>query len=299
MGKRGFVFWATALCLAGACEEAEPRVEYIEIAAEDRACAPDEACGIVETSCTSSGCECGVAVNEKHLLRYQQMLAQCRGQGPLDHCETACDTPFAKCFEGVCVLSDQPTDLVRRGKSIRELCDDSGGTFVGCPECPPNTRCKACTPCTCPSTHRWSKRGCRKVIKTEPLDVRVEVRPPKVPLNRPLKARVHNDSRRTIWLKTFCGTPFFQARTESDQWETRYRLVPKRRCKAGAIKIARGKSRPFVVKTLDRLSDETGRLTEPGRFRFELIYTDASDDFRYFDAVYSDPFEAVSKRSRR
>jgi hypothetical protein len=103
MGGRRFFCW---IAIAGAglvgCEEAEPPPERLEIDAAHRSCQEGEACGVVETSCVSQGCECGVAVNAAHLLHYQQQLAECRGQNALATCDFQCQTPFGKCFEGAC-----------------------------------------------------------------------------------------------------------------------------------------------------------------------------------------------------
>ncbi len=299
MGERRFFCLLVIAGVSVGCEEAEPAQERIEVAADHRACADEDVCAVVETSCTSQGCECGVAVNEKHLLEYQQQLAECRGQGELATCDFRCETPFAKCFKGACVLTDEPVELFKRGRSLRKSCESTGGRYVGCPECPPNARCKSCVPCECPTSHRWTKKGCHKVVRTEPRDVVVEVRPPKIAMTQPLKVRVRNESKRTIWLKTLCGTPFYRGRKKQDQWETAYQLVPKRECKTGTIEIPAGKNRPFVVKTLSKLSTPSGELAEPGTYRFELAYTDGSESFRYYDTVYSAEFEAVSKRSRK
>lgn len=299
MGGRGILCCAAILIASAGCDEAEPRQEYIDIAAAHRSCVEGETCGVVETSCVSQGCECGVAVNADHLLEYQRQLAECRGQAELARCDSACETPFAKCFQGACVLTDEPVEIFKRGRSLRESCESTGGRYVGCPECPPNERCKSCVPCECPSTDRWTKKGCRKIVKTEARDILVEVRPRKIRLSQALKVRVHNESKRTIWLKTLCGTPFYQARKKQDQWETAYRLVPNGRCRTGAIEIRAGKHRPFVVKSLSKLSEPSGELTGPGTYRFELIYTDGSESFSQYDAVYSAEFDAVSNRSRK
>lgn len=299
MGGREFLCWIVIVGVSAGCEEAEPRQERIEVAAAHRACVDEDACGVVETSCFSQGCECGVAVNEKHLLEYQQQLAECRGQNEIATCDFRCETPFAKCFKGACVLTDEPVELFKRGRSLRESCESTGGRYVGCPECPPNARCKSCVPCECRSTHRWTKKGCHKVVRTEPRDVMVEVRPPTIAMTQSLKARIRNESKRTIWLKTLCGTPFYRGRKKQDQWETAYQLVPKRECKTSAVEIPAGKDRLFVVKTLSKLSAPSGELAEPGTYRFELTYTDGSESFRYYDTVYSAEFDAVSNRSRK
>lgn len=300
MGWRGFLCLCVSSALGTACEDPAPRQQYIDVASDHRSCTEEDQCGVVETSCVSIGCSCGVAVNATYLLDYQQELAECRGQEELTSCEGACDTPFAKCFRGACVLTDEPPILVRRGRDVSRLCQRTGGNYVGCPDCPPDARCASCLPCECPSSDRWTRKGCLRTVKTEPRDIRVEVRPKRAALNRPIKVRVHNDSRRTIWLKSKCGTPFYQARREQDQWEIQYQLVPDGRCRSSVVKIGAGRNRPFVVDSFAKLAGPSGHLAEPGTYRYELTYTDGSDDFRHFDTVYSAEFEAErSKRSRR
>ncbi|MEM9731254.1 MAG: hypothetical protein AAF997_21950 [Myxococcota bacterium] len=286
--------WALA-----ACENEAPRRQHIEIAPADRSCTEGETCAVVETSCVSIGCGCGVAVNEKRLLDYQRELAECRGAEPVTTCEGGCKTPFAKCFNGACVLTDEPPILVRRGQDVSRLCERTGGRYVGCPDCPPSERCKSCRPCECPSSDKWTRKGCRRMVKVEPRDILVEVRPKRTSLSRPLKVRVHNESRRPIWLKSVCGTPFYQARREEDQWEVRYQLVPDGRCKNGRVEIGPGKKRPFVVKSLDKLAAPNGSLINGGTLRYELTYSDDPESFAHFDEVYSAEFEAESKRSRK
>ena len=81
MGRRGLLCLMAMVGVSlGGCEEAEPRPAQIEVASAHRSCEADDACGVVETSCQSRGCECGVAVNQAHLLDYQKQLAECRGQ---------------------------------------------------------------------------------------------------------------------------------------------------------------------------------------------------------------------------
>ena len=68
MGERKVLLWAALACtLLVGCEETKPRLERIEVASAHRACEEGEACGVVETSCTSQGCRCGVAVNPDNI----------------------------------------------------------------------------------------------------------------------------------------------------------------------------------------------------------------------------------------
>ena len=300
MGARSLLCWIAivGVSLAG-CEEAEPRMERVEIASAHRSCEEGEACGVVETSCQSQGCECGIAVNEAHLLDYQRQLAECRGQNELATCDFECQTQFAKCFRGACVLTDEPPELFRHGRSVQALCESSRGTYTGCPECPPNERCKSCMPCECPSSHRWTKKGCRRVVKTEARDIQVETRPSVVSSTDKVKTRVNNNSKRAIWLKTLCGTPFYRARKKEDAWEKGYEPFHAVKCRTGAVEISPGSSRPFVVGNLGEFSEPSGEPTTPGTYRFEVTYTDGSKSFRHSAVVYSAEFELVTKLSKR
>jgi hypothetical protein len=253
----------------------------------------------VETSCRSAGCACGVAVNEDSLLDYQKQLAECRGQAELAVCDFACPTPFGKCFKGACVLTDEPPELFRRGRSVQAICERSRGTYVGCPECPPNERCKSCVPCECPSSHRWTARGCQAVVRTEARDIRIEARPWRVTPGDKIKTRVHNDSRRTIWLKTVCGTPFYRMRKKEDAWEQRYESFGGRDCRVGSMEIDPGESRPFVVRDLSEFEGPSGDTLNPGTYRFEVTYTDGTKSFRYRAPAYSAELELVAKLSSR
>ncbi len=300
MGERRLLSWAAMVCvLLAGCEETKPSVERIEIASAHRACEEDEVCGVVETSCTSQGCRCGVAVNEKYLLDYQKQLAECRGQEDLATCDFVCDTPFGKCFKGACVLTKDPPELFRGGRSVQVLCEGSRGTYVGCPECPPNEHCESCRPCECPSSHRWTKKGCRAVVKTEARDILVETRPSVVNRSDAVKARVHNKSKRPIWLKTVCGTPFHRLRKKEDAWEKRYEPFHEVKCRLGSVEISPGKNRPFVVENLAKFREPSGEPTTPGTFRFELTYTDGNDSFRHSAVVYSAQFDLAEKLSSR
>ncbi len=285
--------------VVASCEEPAPVQEFIEIAATHRSCVEGEACGVVETSCQSEGCECGVAVNESHLLAYQKELAECRGQTELDHCDFECETPFGKCFKGACVLTDEPSELFRRGKSVQSLCERTRGEYVGCPECPPNERCKSCVPCDCPSTDRWTKNGCRAVVKTEARDIRIETRPSRLAASDKVKTRVHNGSRRTIWLKTVCGTPFYRLRKKEDSWERGYEPFHEVKCKLGAVELDPGESRPFVIANLPRFEAPGGDRLSPGTYRFEVTYTDGTKSFKHSGAVYSPEFDLLAKVSSR
>lgn len=283
----------------GGCEKPEPRIERIEVASAHRACEEDEACGVVETTCTSEGCKCGVAVNERYLLDYQKRLAECRGLREIATCDFECKTPFGKCFKGACVLTDEPPELFRRGRSVQALCEGSRGTYVGCPDCPPNERCKSCRPCECPSSHRWSKKGCRVVVHTEARDIQVETRPAAFAPSDKVKARVHNNSKRAIWLKTVCGTPFYRARKKEDEWEKGYVPFHAVKCRMSSVEIAPGKNRPFVIDNFADFKEPAGQSVTPGTYRFELTYTDGSDSFRHYATVYSTQFDLMTKVSSR
>ena len=300
MGARSLLCWIAmvGVSLAG-CEEAEPRPERVEIASAHRSCEEGDTCGVVETSCQSQGCECGIAVNEAHLLDYQQQLAECRGRNELATCDFACETPFGKCFKGACVLTSEPHELFRRGRSVQALCERSRGTYAGCPECPPNERCKSCVPCECPSSHRWTTKGCQTVVKTEARDIQVETRPSAVTGSDKVKTRVHNNSKRTIWLKTTCGTPFHRLRKKEDAWEKGYEPFHAVKCRTGAVEIASGARRPFVVDNIDEFKSASGEAVSPGTYRFEVTYTDGSKSFPHSAVVHSAEFDLVTKVSRR
>lgn len=300
MGERGALCWvAMVVVLLGGCEDPEPRLERIEVASAHRACDEGDACGVVETSCTSQGCKCGAAVNEAHLLDYQKQLAECRGQAELATCDFECKKPFGKCFNGACVLTDEPPELFRGGRSVQALCEGSRGTYLGCPKCPPNERCKSCMPCDCQSSHRWTKKGCRAVVHTEARDILVEARPSMVTLSDKVKTRVHNNSKRTVWIKTVCGTPFYRARKKEDSWEKGYEPFHAVKCRLGSVEIAPGKNRPFVIDNLAKFREPSGDILSPGTYRFELTYTDGSENFRYSSLVYSTQFDLVAKLSSR
>ena len=300
MGKRGmFCVWLGSMVLTVGCEEPPLPQERIEIAPADRSCEEGEACGVVETSCTSVDCECGVAVHESRLLHYQKTLAECRGQGDLATCDFACETPFGKCFKGACVLTDEPPELFRRGRSVQTLCESSRGDYVGCPECPPNTRCKSCVPCACPSTHRWTSKGCRRVIQAEARDIPIEIRPSRLTLADKVKLRVHNETRGTLWLKTRCGTPFYKLRKKEDGWERDYESFQGIDCRESAVEIKRGKNRPFVVGNLTKFEGPDGGPLDPGTYRFELTFTDGRKSFLHHGSVYSGQFELTTRLSSR
>jgi len=288
-----------AVSAAPGCTEPEAPKERIEIAAAHRACEEGEACGVVETSCQSQGCECGVAVNEAYLIDYQEELAGCRGQTQLRTCDFQCEKPFGRCFKGACVLTSEPPELFRRGRSVQAVCEKRRGTYLGCPECPPNTRCKSCAPCDCPSSHRWTRQGCQAVVKTEARDIRIETRPPRITLDDKVKTRVHNDGKRTIWLKTVCGTPFYRARKKEDAWEKSYEPFHATKCRLGAIEIHPGKSRPFVISNLDHFAEPSGDALNPGTYRFEVTYTDGDKSFEHSAVVYSAEFDLIAQVSSR
>lgn len=300
MRKWRLLCWLGVLVsLLCGCDEEPARPERIEVASAHRACVEDDACGVVETSCRSQGCECGVAVNAAHLIRYQKELAECRGQDELAVCDFECATPFAKCFEGACVLTNEPPEMFRRGRSVQRLCEKTRGTYVGCPKCPPDTRCKSCMPCECLSSDRWTKKGCRPVVLTEARDIRVEVRPSIADPGDKIKARVHNDARRKIWLKTVCGTPFYRLRKKEDAWEKGYEPFHQKKCRVGSVDLDPGESKPFVVGSLKRFRDSSGDDATPGTYRFELTYTDGTKSFDHHAIVYSAELDVAPKRSRR
>jgi hypothetical protein len=298
---RGWIGYAILVTLVAwqGCETPEPPKHDIEIAAAHRACVDGDACGVVETSCTSQGCECGVAVNEAYLADYQKELAECRGQAELASCDFECEKPFGRCFQGACVLTSEPPELFRRGRSLQAVCEKTRGHYAGCPDCPPNTRCKSCVPCECPSSHRWTRKGCQAVVKTEARDIRIETRPSRLTLDDKVKTRVHNDSRRKIWLKSVCGTPFHRARKKEDAWEEIYEPFEATKCRVGAIEIDPGESRPFVITNLRDFTASSDRALTPGTYRFELTYTDGSQSFEYNSVVYSAEFDLIAKVSSR
>ena len=291
--------WLLGLTAVCGCESPDPAPERIEVAAAHRSCEDGDACGVVETSCTSVGCECGVAVNEAFLLDYQKELAECRGDGKLRVCDSTCETPFGRCFKGACVLTGEPPELFRKGRSVQALCEKARGTYVGCPECPPNARCKSCVPCECPSSHRWTKNGCKAVVKTEARNIRIETRPARLTLDDKVKTRVHNTSRRTVWLKTVCGTPFYRLRKKEDEWEHGYEPFHEVKCRLGAIELDPGERRPFVIGDLERFRTPSGDPMTPGTYRFEVTYTDGTKSFDHRAVVYSAPYELIAKISRR
>ncbi|MGD8607878.1 MAG: hypothetical protein PVH21_11325 [Myxococcales bacterium] len=288
------VLWTSA----SGCEEAEKPLERIEVAAGHRSCEEGEACGVVETSCTSQGCECGVAVNEAYLLDYQKQLAECRSERELTTCDFECRTPFGKCFNGACVLTSEPAELFRGARSVQALCESSRGTYVGCPQCPPKAPCPSCAPCECRSSDRWTGKGCRAVIQTEARDIRVEARPPRLTFDDEIKARVVNEAKRKIWLQTKCGTPFYRVRKKEDEWETQYQAMRDHKCTSGSVEIPPGSSRHFEIDNLDEFEDPSGASLLPGTYRFELTYSDKKGSFRYHGTVYSVELELVSKISQ-
>jgi hypothetical protein len=154
-------------------------------------------------------------------------------------------------------------------------------------------------PCECPSSHRWTKKGCRPVVQTEAREIRVEVRPASLSFEEKLKIRIHNDSKRTIWLKTICGTPFYRARKKEDAWEKGYGPFHATKCQAGSLELRSGASRPFVVTNLAKLEDASGESASAGTYRFELTYTDGNESFRYDAPVYSAEFDVVANRPRK
>jgi len=114
-----------------------------------------------------------------------------------------------------------------------------------------------------------------------------------------VKTRVHNNSKRPIWLKTLCGTPFFRARKKEDAWEKAYEPFHAVKCRVGAVEIAPRSSRPFVVANLKAFRELSGELPTPGTYRFEVTFTDGNKSFRHHAIVYSGEFDLVAKFSRR
>ena len=137
------------------------------------------------------------------------------------------------------------------------------------------------------------------MVKTEARDILVEIRPSVVNRSDDVKARVHNNSRRTIWLKTVCGTPFHRLRKKQDAWEKGYEPFHDVKCRLGSVEIAPGKNRPFVVGNLANFKEPSGESATPGTFRFELTYTDGNDGFQYSAVVYSAQFDLAEKLSSR
>jgi hypothetical protein len=136
-------------------------------------------------------------------------------------------------------------------------------------------------------------------VKTEARDIQIETRPAVVTASDKVKTRVHNNSRRPIWLKTICGTPFYRARKKEDAWEKRYEPLHADKCRTGSIEIAPGANRPFVVANLNEFAEPSGDPATPGTYRFEVTYTDQGKSFRHHAAVYSSEFDVAAKVSRR
>ena len=299
MGGRSALFGLALAVIWGACEKPEPRPERLEVASAHRACEEGDLCGVVETSCLSKGCECGVAVEESHLIDYQRKLAECRGDQELEVCEQACETPFAKCFNGACVMTNEPQEVYAHGRSMRGVCERTLGTYVGCPQCSPSARCPSCVPCDCPSSHRWTKKGCRAVVKTEARDILVEATPTQLTRSDWVKIRVKNNAKRKIWLKTVCGTPLHRARKKEDAWERGYEPFHELKCRVGAVQLNPGERRGFVVRHFGKFRSPEGDGVSPGTYRFELTYTDYGRRFVYRDVVYSSEFDVLARISRR
>jgi hypothetical protein len=136
-------------------------------------------------------------------------------------------------------------------------------------------------------------------VRAEARDIPIETRPSRVRLGDAIKTRVTNGTRRTIWLKTRCGTPFYRARKKEDAWETHYELFREKECREGAIKLDPGDVRPFVVARLSKLESPDGDRLTAGTYRFEVTYTDASKSFRHHGVVYSSEIELVQAVTQR
>ena len=136
-------------------------------------------------------------------------------------------------------------------------------------------------------------------MQVEARDIPIDIRPPRVKLSDTLKTRVSNDSRRTIRLKTRCGTPFYRARKKEDAWETRYDLSLDKECREGSIELRPDERRPFVVRSLAKLEGPDGGRPSPGTYRFEVTYADSERGFQRHGLVYSGEVELVHEVSRR
>jgi hypothetical protein len=127
----------------------------------------------------------------------------------------------------------------------------------------------------------------------------VEARPTAVSLTDKVKTRVHNNSKRAIWLKTVCGTPFYRARKKEDAWEKGYEPFHEVKCRVGSLEIAPRGSRPFVIPNLANFTEPSGESATPGTYRFEVTYTDGNKSFQHRAVVYSAEFDLVTKVSSR
>ena len=293
-----WVSWGLLACLGlASCRSEEPAPSHVSIAPDHRACQASEECVIVETSCQSSGCECGTAIHRAYLAEYEQKLSECRGDKELTQCESSCETPFAKCFRETCVLTKEPQEVVRKGQSLSEGCTSTGGEFLGCPECPPGELCKGCVPCSCPPRHRWGPRkGCRLVVKTEPHDIEVRVRRSKLTRTDKVMVQVENLSNRPVRLLTKCNTPLSSLRRKEDNWELSYGPFTDKSCKTGTVEIKPGKSRSFALRNLKKFSGPDGGPLEEGTYRFDLGYTESRVATKFAGIVFSDEFDLVGKR---
>ncbi len=110
---------------------------------------------------------------------------------------------------------------------------------------------------------------------------------------------MHNEAKRTIWLRTVCGTPFHRARKKQDAWETGYEPFHDKKCKQSAIELRPGASRPFVITNLSEFQDPSGEPVSPGTYRFELSYTDGTKSFKHSGTVYSASFDLITEVSAR
>ncbi|KPK14742.1 MAG: hypothetical protein AMJ62_12095 [Myxococcales bacterium SG8_38] len=137
------------------------------------------------------------------------------------------------------------------------------------------------------------------MVQTEAREIRVEARPPRLSLGEKIKTRITNDSKKKIWLKTVCGTPFYRARKKEDAWETQYEPFPEAECQIDSVAIAPGASRHFVIGNLGEFEDSSGTPVGPGSYRFELTYTDGDDSFLYHAIVYSTELDLVPTLSQR
>ena len=71
----------------------------------DRVCQTDDDCAIVSTRC--SNCECGVPVNKEYMGKYENAWRQLCHDYHGGVCEYNCPTPYARCVERQCLLSEK------------------------------------------------------------------------------------------------------------------------------------------------------------------------------------------------
>ena len=100
-------FWVLAtLFLAPGCAQGDSEeASKLQVDGQDQACHDDSDCVVVSTVCST--CECGVPVNrtqaEKYEKQYQELCRDYHG----GVCEYCCSTPFVRCLEERCALTNQ------------------------------------------------------------------------------------------------------------------------------------------------------------------------------------------------